>query len=131
MDAGSFLELPVTTMPLFKTPIHFSYLTYLGMFSETLAMAYLKTAILMCRLTRTEPSLLLHPLDFLGREDDSDLASFPAMRMPVAEKLRLMGRFMDELAGRFTPVTMGQHVDHIEAGGPLKGYRPTFSPQRA
>ncbi len=127
----SLLELPVTTMPVFKTPIHFSYLTYLGMFSETLAMAYLNVAIAMCRLTGTEPSMLLHPLDFLSGADDTDLVSFPAMRMPLAKKLRLMGVFVDRLSEHFTPVTMGRHIDSIASGRALKGYAPTFSTQEA
>lgn len=131
LGPASLLELPVTTMPVFKTPVHFSYLTYLAMFSETLALVYLKMAMIMCRLTRTEPSMLLHPLDFLGAEDDADLASFPAMRMPLAKKLRLMGLFVDRLCEHFTPVTMGRHVDCIAAGRPLKAYAPTFSTQGA
>lgn len=37
----SLLELPVTTMPLFKTPIHFSYLIYLASLSELAARCIL------------------------------------------------------------------------------------------
>ncbi len=125
------LELPVTTMPILKTPMHFSYLTYLGMFSKHLAMAYLEFAIMMCRLTRTEPSLLLHPLDFLGREDDSDLADFPAMRLPVSKKLELMASFVDRLTETFESVTIGKHVEHIRANGGLRVYAPVFSNEGA
>ena len=131
LELEALLELPVTTMPVFRTPIHFSYLIYLGKFSRTLAMAYLNTAIFMCRLTRTQPSLLLHPLDFMGREDDADLAGFPGMSMPLKRKLALMDGFFNKLTGHFTPVTMGQHVDRIESGRPLRDYRPTFSRQGA
>ena len=56
--------LPVTTMPLFRVPIHFSYLLYLGGKSPALARLYWRTALRMCRLRRVEPSVLLHPLDF-------------------------------------------------------------------
>lgn len=129
LDDETLLELPVTTMPIFKTPIHFSYLTFLGKFSKTLAMAYLNFAILMCRITRTEPSLLLHPLDFLGMEDDSDLLDFPAMGLPVAKKLELMGAFVDRLTKSFTPVTIGEHVQSIRTTGGLRGYAPVFSNQ--
>lgn len=127
LDDETLLELPVTTMPVFKTPIHFSYLTYLGMFSRPLARAYLNVAIGMCKLTKTEPSLLLHPLDFLGREDDADLRDFPAMGMPVQEKLDLMALFVDRLAESFTPVTMGEHVEQIASTQSLRDYRPVFS----
>lgn len=131
LDDETLLELPVTTMPVFKTPIHFSYLTYLGMFSKPLARAYLNFAIGMCKLTRTEPSLLLHPLDFLGKEDDADLRDFPAMGMPIAEKLELMGIFVDRLMRSFSPVTMSEHVEHIAATQSLRDYLPVFSNQGA
>ena len=127
LEDTSLLELPVTTMPLFKTPIHFSYLTYLGQFSSALAMLYLNTAILMCRITGTEPSLLLHPLDFMSTEDDADLSSFPAMGLPLEKKLDLMSRFVDKLQQRFAPVTMSEHVERITAGQSLREFRPTFS----
>lgn len=126
LGSESLLELPVTTMPVLKTPIHFSYLTYLATFSTTLALAYLRFAVFMCVLTRTEPSLLLHPLDFMGREDDGDLADFPGMRLPAARKLELMGRFFDVLLATFDPMTMGEHAERL-ADGAAKQFRPIFS----
>ena len=131
LDDETLLELPVTTMPVFKTPIHFSYLTYLGMFSKPLAMAYLNVSIMMCRLTGTEPSLLLHPLDFMGKEDDEDLRDFPAMGLPLARKLELMAAFVDRLCRSYTPVTMGEHVAHIAGTRTLRDYPPVFSSQSA
>lgn len=131
IDGERLLELPVTTMPIFKIPIHFSYLTYLGIFSTALARAYLATAIFMCRVTGTEPSLLLHPLDFMGREDDSELSDFPGMKLPVAKKLELMSLFVDRLAESFEPMTMGEHVAAIRATRTLKTFEPEFAVQKA
>ena len=54
MEHGLLTEFPVTTMPVFKIPIHFSYLTYLGTFSPFLARSYLNFSIGMCNLS--EPS---------------------------------------------------------------------------
>lgn len=127
-DLGSerLLELPVTTMPIFKTPIHFSYLTYLGSYSMQLARTYLRFAVAMCNLTRTEPSLLLHPLDFMCKEDDSDLSNFPAMGLPLSRKMKLMDTFFEMLLGSFTPVTVGAHVESIMARQALRDFRPTF-----
>src|SRR5262245_38374209 len=68
-DEGNLVELPVTTMPLFKFPIHVSYLVYLSHFSRTAARLYFRTALWLCRLTWTQPSLLLHSVDFLGGDD--------------------------------------------------------------
>ena len=89
------LEIPVTTMPLFKVPIHVSYLLYLNQFSRTLAMTYWRMALTMCRLAGVAPSLLLHPLDFMGCDDDSDLGFFPAMRVPHGPKCELVGDVID------------------------------------
>lgn len=124
---GELLELPVTTMPIFKTPIHFSYLSYLGIFSRPLAMLYLNFAIGMCKITKTEPSLLLHPLDFMGKEDDVELRSFPAMGQPVARKLELMHLFIDRLTESFKPVTVGEHVEQIAKSNSLRQFEPLFS----
>ncbi len=127
LDDGYLPELPVTTMPVFKTPIHFSYLTYLGTYSKLLARLYLRFSIAMCRLTRTEPSLLLHPLDFMSKDDDGDLASFPAMGLPLAKKMELMSMFFAQLLESFEPLTMGEHMDRIQKEQSLKSFRPTFS----
>ncbi len=121
------LELPVTTMPLFKTPIHFSYLLYLGGFSTFLAKTYLRFALSICKLTRTEPSLLLHPLDFMGEEDDEDLSFFPGMKIPLQKKLDMMSDFFAIIQKSFKPVTMGEHVASFAPTDQLKSYRPTFS----
>ena len=89
-DEETLLEIPVTTMPLFKVPIHVSYVLYLAQFSRGLALAYFKSALLLCRATGTKPSLLLHPLDFLGGDDDKDLSFFPAMGMASERKLEVV-----------------------------------------
>ena len=116
----------MTTMPFFKLPIHFSYLMYLATYSTLLARLYLRLGIGMCRLTRTEPSLLLHPLDFMSKEDDGDLASFPAMDLPLKKKMELMSMFFARLLDSFEPLTMGEHVDRILKNQQLRNYRPTF-----
>ena len=73
IDDQKLFELPVTTMPIFKTPIHLSYILYASRYSRFLAMAYFRFALLMCRLTRVSPSILLHPLDFIGCDDVGEL----------------------------------------------------------
>ena len=127
MQVGTLTELPVTTMPIFKVPIHFSYLVYLASFSPLLARMYTRIAITLCRLTRTEPSLLLHPLDFMGREDDSDLAFFPAMNMATSKKIELMNGFFDLLEAHFDPMPIGKYVEQIKESGSLTEYAPKFA----
>jgi len=126
LQQSELLELPVTTMPLFKIPIHFSYLVYLASFSPRVARLYLHSAIKLCRLHRTEPSLLLHPLDFLGEDDDRDLAFFPAMNMTAAKKLAIMQTLFEILQDNFQPCTVEEYVASIESST-LKRYTPDFS----
>jgi peptidoglycan-N-acetylglucosamine deacetylase len=109
-DAGDIIEIPVTTMPLLKFPIHASYILYLSCYSTTLAMTYFRTALAMCRLTETPPSILLHPLDFLGGDDEKDLSFFPAMKLPGAKKLPVMERILSVLGEQFEVVPMREHA---------------------
>ena len=110
LDDQRLLEIPVTTMPLVKVPIHVSYLLYLGQFSRMAAMMYWRMALRMCRLFGVAPSLLLHPLDFLGADDDPDLAFFPAMRQPAAPKLELVADVIDLFLNRYQVVPMREHA---------------------
>jgi peptidoglycan-N-acetylglucosamine deacetylase len=111
--SGQLIEIPVTTMPLSRLPIHVSYLIYLSTFSPALALSYFRNAMTLCRLTRTEPSLLLHPLDFLGCDDESDLSFFPAMQMPSAKKLAFVEQVFDIYRDRFEVVSMQEHAIHV------------------
>ena len=104
------VEIPVTTMPLLKLPIHVSYLLYLGQYSPRLADAYFRFALTLCRFTRVEPSILLHPLDFLGGDDERDLSFFPAMNLPARRKLAIVGRALDTLTQHYRVTTMSEHA---------------------
>lgn len=119
-------ELPVTTMPLFKVPIHLSYVLYLALYAPRLARLYFRTALLLCRLARVEPSILLHPLDFLGGDDVESLAFFPAMSRPGAWKVAQIQACFDLLQKSFDILPMGQHVERLEQKGPLPLRTPRF-----
>lgn len=110
LGAGRLLEIPVTTMPLFRAPIHFSYLLYLARFSEFAARLYFREAMRWCRWAGIQPSLLFHPLDFLGGDDISSLAFFPAMDMPGRKKVDFLHRVMEEMLEEFEVVTMAEHA---------------------
>jgi hypothetical protein len=118
------LEIPVTTMPLFKLPFHFSYLLYISTYSVALSLLYFKVALGLCRMTGTEPSLLLHPLDFLGGDDVPELAFFPAMHLKSQRKLDLLDRFFRVLATRYTVQTVGEHAKRLRLCSSLKGQSP-------
>lgn len=99
---GPIAEIPVTTMPGLRVPIHVSYLLYLHSVSPAAAKAYFTFALWLCRMTRTEPSILLHPLDFLGREDCPALRFFPAMHLPAETKVQIVRDSCTQLASAFT-----------------------------
>jgi peptidoglycan/xylan/chitin deacetylase (PgdA/CDA1 family) len=111
-------EIPVTTMPLFRVPIHVSYVLWLGVRSPALARLYFDLALDLCRLTGTEPSILLHPLDFLGGDDVKELAFFPAMNLPGEVKAARAAACLDGLARRFEVVPMRRHAEIVAARGP-------------
>jgi peptidoglycan/xylan/chitin deacetylase (PgdA/CDA1 family) len=104
------LEIPVTTMPWLKLPIHVSYLLYLASYSRRLARAYFAMAMTLCRASGVGPSLLLHPLDFLGCDDDVDLAFFPAMNLPAAQKIDFVTAVLESYGRRFEVVSMMEHA---------------------
>lgn len=89
-DRPTIWEVPVTVMPLIRTPIHFSYLNFVAQSSTTVAKAYFRVALAACRRFNVTPSLLLHPPDFLGCEDDCDMAYLPGMKTTRTKKLEFM-----------------------------------------
>jgi peptidoglycan/xylan/chitin deacetylase (PgdA/CDA1 family) len=109
---GELIELPVTTAPVVKLPMHVTYLMFLGAYSGAAARAYFRTALTACRLARVAPSVLLHPTDFLTADDVPEMAFFPAMKMPTARKLQLAEDFLVALAQRFRVVPMREHAEH-------------------
>ena len=115
-DEGGLLEIPVTTMPLFKVPIHVSYLLYLATYSRAAAKAYWSTSLALCRMTGVAPSLLLHPLDFLGCDDEQDLSFFPAMNVPAERKLSLISDVLDSFTRHYDVRTMREHAAASEVG---------------
>jgi peptidoglycan-N-acetylglucosamine deacetylase len=126
LDAGELLEIPVTTMPVFKVPIHFSYLLYLSMLAPVLAASYFHTALRLCRLTGIQPSLLLHPLDFLGRDDLQDLSFFPGMGLPSQKKLQIVSELVGSLSDKYRLVTIRQHALEVSQTSRLAVVEPKF-----
>ena len=108
--AGPLLEMPVTTFPVVRLPIHMTYLVYLWQFSPRLTRLYLRMALSACRWLGVGPSILLHPLDFLGVEDDPELRFFPGMNLPRSEKLDLLEGLLTQLTTHFTLLPMGEHA---------------------
>ncbi len=112
---GTLAEIPVTTLPVLKTPIHVSYLMYLAGYSPALARRYFRTALALLDAFRIQPSLLLHPLDFLGRDDGVGLDFFPGMDQRRADKLVLLDEILALYRSRYTVVPLWRHARSVPA----------------
>ncbi|KXK00895.1 MAG: polysaccharide deacetylase [Acidobacteria bacterium OLB17] len=107
---GKIAEIPVTTFPGVKTPIHASYVIYLSTFSLLAAKAYWRSALSACRIANIQPSLLLHPLDFLTGDDVPELKFFPGMGLAADRKLGLLDWIVSAYKEAFDVTTVGGHA---------------------
>lgn len=124
LAGGTLVEIPVTTLPLLRVPVHFTYVNFLADVSETLAAAYFRATLALCRARRVPPSLLLHAADFIGADDPVCPAFLPGMRRRAADKLRLLERLLEGFASRFEVCTLGQFA--ASAGAALPAVEPRF-----
>lgn len=107
---NGLIELPVTTMPLLRLPVHTTYLMFLAQKSEALARAYWNTAVTLCRLRSVAPSLLLHPTDFLDVTDVPQMSFFPGMKLPAEKKITLVEHTVRSLQRHWQTGTMSDHA---------------------
>ena len=115
---GRLLEIPVTTMPLFRVPIHMTYLMYLSKISERLMFFYLKCALALCRLTKTAPNFLIHLNTlriFLGPIWSPEMDFFPGMEISSDKKLMIFKKVIDIIERNFTIVTLEEYAKEIWA----------------
>ncbi|MGD9193536.1 MAG: polysaccharide deacetylase family protein [Desulfobacterales bacterium] len=107
------LEIPVTTIPILKTPFHLSYLLYLYGISKILMHIYLKLAMMLCQTTKSAPSFLLHPLDFVGNREVSELSFFPGMDIGAEQKTKLFTGVIKTIRSHFELATMSAHAESV------------------
>ena len=119
LDTGAAgpVELPVTTMPVARVPMHLSYVLQVHAVSPKLARAYFGTALRACLLRGVEPSILIHPLDLLDHHDAPGLQFFPGMGLVAADKVAVVGWALGELSRHFEVVGTGEHVRRLAAKG--------------
>ena len=107
------LEIPVTTMPFFKIPFHQSYLLYISGISLRLMKMYLQFSIGMCKITKTQPSYLLHPLDLMGGDHVPSLAFFPGMDIKSEKKLKIFEIAMEMMKKHFELLPMSEFAGRL------------------
>lgn len=110
-------ELPVTTMPLLRIPIHGSYLLQLYSISPGVARGYFRTAVRLCMLRGIGMTMLLHPTDLLDRRDAPALDFFPGMSVPAREKYAFMQWVIATMQCHFTVLGTGEHIVHALGAG--------------
>lgn len=108
--AGPLLEIPVSTFPALRFPVHASYLQCLP---RKAALAFFAAAATIWRAARHAPSLLLHSTDFLGDGDTDRLSFVPGMRRPAAEKIAFLERMLDLAAPLGRPVPLGERAAEL------------------
>ncbi|HTV72334.1 MAG TPA: polysaccharide deacetylase family protein [Candidatus Acidoferrales bacterium] len=108
--SGALTIVPVTTMPIVRIPIHMSYVLYLSAISPRLARSYARLSLAMCRLTGTEPSILLHPLDFIGGNDAPELRFFPGMQLAGDRKREVLNDVLGLLTRQFNVMRLADFV---------------------
>ena len=112
-EGKTIMEIPVTTMPIFKLPFHLSYLIFLGNISMGLMKFYLNIAIILCKITKTPISFLLHPLDLIGGDQITQLAFFPGMNVDSKSKVEIFNKVIQTLRGHFELVNMSEYSKNL------------------
>jgi peptidoglycan-N-acetylglucosamine deacetylase len=110
-DTKRILEIPVSTMPVFRIPFHLSYLLYLSTYSEVLMSLYLGMAVSLCKLTWTPISFLLHPLDLIGGDQVSELKFFPGMNVSSEVKIEIFKKVILKLKNHFELMNMSTYAE--------------------
>ena len=126
LGENELLEIPVTTMPGVRIPLHPSYILSLSRCSRPLALAYFRTGIALCKITGMQPSMLLNPSDFISTETAPELSFLPAMRMPVSEKLETTAAIVDLFRARYNVVTLREYAIEVSKRNDLARFEPQY-----
>jgi peptidoglycan-N-acetylglucosamine deacetylase len=113
LPQGEMIEIPVTTMPLFRIPIHLTYLHFIAEKSEWLAKFYLGLALTLCQIFRVEPSILLHSLDFIAADRAPELSAFPGMGRSTEAKIARTIGYLQQIQRRFTLVQLTEYAELV------------------
>lgn len=120
------IELPVTTMPLLRLPIHMTYINFLADLSPGLAKTYFKSALFLCKQRGVTPSFLLHVTDFLGCNDDFDMGMIPGMKRSSGEKIALLYELLAYYQHHYSVVPLIDFVNQLDSSEAL----PTLLPEQ-
>lgn len=127
VGANVLLELPVSTLPLVRTPMHMSYLQAIGAVSEPAAHGYLRLGLASLRLGGISPSFLLHPTDVLDERDAPRLSYFPGMSRQSTDKVRQVRHALSCLVERYEVVPLSEAARRLhDADLPVRNATAVF-----
>lgn len=112
-EGRRILEVPVTTMPVFRIPFHLSYLLFLSRVSNNLMKAYIGIALSLCKICEVRPSFLLHPLDIIGGDKMPALSFFPGMDLKTEKKLQLFKFILGTLKDNYILGPMSESIERF------------------
>ena len=128
LGAARLIEIPVTTMPLVRIPIHMTYLNFIADRSPRLAEIWFRTALALCGMRDIAPSLLLHATDCIGVDDAMHPAFMPGMRRSSRDKIAFLKRLLYRFRDRYAVLPLGEFAKLAESGASLRGVPPRFDP---
>ena len=115
-------EIPVTTFPGLRTPIHLTYINFIADASPFLAGAYLMSALKCARMARISPSLLLHATDFIGENDASCPTFLPGMKRTSQQKIEFLRKLLHDFSQNFDVMTIERYVASVSNNSGLKSF---------
>ncbi len=124
-NSGPLYEVPITTAPFARLPFHMSYLLALLKRSESLAFAYFRMSLNLCRWTGVEPCFTLHALDFLGDEDVPELRGKRSSGLSARQKVGFIARCLDELSAHYEVQSLSRYCEVLAGRPALRARRPT------
>lgn len=126
LAAGPLVEVPITTLPGLRLPLHGTYLQHLADHSTVAARLYAGAALALCRRAGVAPHYLLHATDFIGCDDPVECAFVPGMRRPWRDKRAMLARLFDLIRAGFEPMPIDDYVTRVAGAGTL----PLIGPER-
>lgn len=127
VSGGTIIELPVTTFPLLRLPIHLTYINALADISPLIAQQYFISALTICRARDIAPSLLLHATDFLGADDSMCPRFLPGMRRTSDDKIELLRKLLERYKNDFRVTGLAAFANNLTGQDvPIKSYSANY-----
>ncbi len=126
LDQRQLLEIPVTTLPFLRLPMHLTYLNFIADYAPRAALAYFHQALSLCRYRNVAPSLLVHATDVIGCDDKPCPRFLPGMRRDHHAKIRFLSSVLAALQQSYAVQPLGSYAAQIVRQSSLTRVAPIF-----